>query len=75
MSTLGDNVQSLGYLSYTDVYDLNISPDFLSGPGSSLFKNSSHAWSAAVMSSSRFISSHGALVCRAASYPREERKL
>ena len=53
---LGDSIQSLDYHSYKDVYDLNIPPDFLSGPGISLFKEvSSHALSAAVMSSSRYM--------------------
>ena len=53
---LGESVQSLDYLLYKDVYDLSIPPDFLSGPGISLFMEvSSHALSAAVMSSSTYM--------------------
>lgn len=64
VTAVGDIVHSLGYLSRKDVHDLSISPDFLSGLGSSLFKeNSSYAWSAVVMGSSRFISDFGLQGC------------
>lgn len=57
--------QSLGYLSYEDVHDLNISPDFSSDPDSSLSREKSgHAWSAVVMSPPKLITSPQASACR-----------
>lgn len=57
--------QSLGYLSYEEVHDLNISPDFSSDPDSSLSgEKSGHAWSAVVMSPPKLITRPPASACR-----------
>ena len=69
-------VQSLGYLSYEGVHDLNISPDFFSDPDSSLSREKSgHAWSAAVMSLSDLITSLQASACSDSSDPRDKDQL
>lgn len=58
------------------MHDLDISYNFYHSLGSSLLKeNSSHAWLAAVLCSSRFILSHWGLACRAASNSGKEGKL